>query len=289
MTTDESPVNGRRQTASRRRGSVPPASAVLRRALIVWGLGHVSLGDRRGWLLAALQPLAIAGVVLLAAALIDSTRWILIFPALTLLIVIWLGQAIHAHQRAIAAGAAGGGELQITFALPVILVVVTAFWLFGGDYASPAATLQAYVSAWHADRAGEAAALFAEPPAEASLTAAWQAHSDHLGRRVAETAAVHGPMSGLDPDDPFGGLRFVEVSEQATADTTVVAIDIVRRQRVEATLFGLIPTATQETVLVERAGLVYLRAVPASLPAWLPAGRPPPRLWRIEQVVLPLD
>jgi hypothetical protein len=245
---------------------------VLRRALLVWGLGHVALGDRRGWLLLVLQPLSIAGVVVLAAALLDSTRWILVFPALALLIVVWLGQAIHAHQRAIAAGAAGGGELQITFALPVILVAMSAFWLFGGDYGSPAATLQAYVSAWHAERVGEASDLFVEPPTEANLLAMWLAHSSHVHQRVAETAAVHGPMSGLDPNDPFAGLRFVEVDEQTTADTTVVAIDIVRRQRVETTLFGLIPTATQETVLVERAGLVHLRALPASLPEWLPAG-----------------
>jgi hypothetical protein len=136
---------------------------------------------------------------------------------------------------------------------------------------------------------GEATDLFVEAPTEAHLEATWRAHSNHIHQRVAETAAVHGPMSGLDPSDPFAGLRFVEVGEQTTADTTVVAIDIVRRQRVETTLFGLIPTATQETVLVERAGLVYLRALPASLPEWLPAGRPPPRVWRIEEVILPLE
>lgn len=220
--------------------------------------------------------------------LLDSTRWIVVLPVLGALIVAWLGQAVHAHQRAVALGAAPGGELQIAWALPVILAVMTAFWLFGGDRGSPAAALQGYVSAWHAGRVDDARSLFVEPVEQSALAEAWRAQRAYVRLRVSEEAARHGPSSGLDPQDPFGGLRYVEQTDRRTPNSTLVAVDIVRRQRVETTLFGLIPTATQETVLVERAGLIRLRAVPAQWPAWLPAGQPPPLVWRIEEVSLPL-
>jgi hypothetical protein len=269
-------------------GRLVPATAILRRALLVWGLGHLALGDRRGWLLLALQPLAIAVVVGLAVLLIDSTRWIVVFPCLALLVVAWLGQAIHAHQLALRHGAPGGGEMQIVWVLPVIMAIMTAFWLFGGDHGSPAATLQEYVSAWHGGRVSDATGLFAEPPTDEQLAIVWRGHEEYVRRQVQAAAARFGPMSGLDPDDPLAGLRYLEMTEERSADSALVAVDIIRRQRVETTLFGLIPTATQETVLVERAGLIRLHALPAPLPAWLPAGQPPPRVWRIDEVRLPL-
>jgi hypothetical protein len=268
---------------------LPSASSVLRRALLVWGLGHIALGDRRGWLLLPLQPLAVGGLVVVALLLMDSTRWIVVFPCLATLIALWLGQAIHAHQRALRLGAAPGGELQIAWTLPVILALVTGFWLLGGDRGSPAATLQEYVAAWHAGRVEQASLLFADPPQPEVLAQDWQQQQDYLQRRVSEAASLYGTSSGLDPIDPFAGLRYVELEGERSADSVLVAVDIVRRQRVETLLFGLIPTATQETVLVERAGLIHLRAVDAAWPDWLPAGDPPPRVWRVEQVVMPAD
>lgn len=268
---------------------LPSASTVLRRALVIWGLGHLSLGDRRGWLLLALQPLAIAGLAAIALLLMDSTRWIVVFPCLAVLLALWLGQAIHAHQRALRLGAAPGGELQIAWTLPVILAVVTGFWLLGGDRGSPAATLQEYVAAWHTGRVEQASLLFAEPPPPAVLAQAWQQQQDYLHRRVGEAAAMYGASSGIDPLNPFAGLRYVELEQDRSAQSVMVAVDIVRRQRVETLLFGLLPTATQETVLVERAGLIRLRAVDVAWPHWLPSGDPPPRVWRVEQVTFPVE
>ncbi len=302
MTADHSPSAATpAPTASPpgRRRRIPPAATLLRRSLFVWGLGHIALGDRRGWLLLALQPLAVAVVAAIAVLLVDSTRWIVVFPAVALLIAFWLGQAVHAHRLAVERGAEPGGEMQIAWTLPVVLVVMTTFWLLGGDHGSPAATLHEYVSAWHSGRVAEATSLFVEPPTEEALAARWQAQHEYVRRRVAEAAAMYGAMSGLDPDDPLAGLRYLAMDDEpggpgrdpgaAVPDEHAsVAVDIVRRQRVETTLFGIIPTATQETVLVERAGIIRLRAVPADVPAWLPAGQPPPRVWRIEEVVLPL-
>lgn len=267
----------------------PPAAAVLRRALVLWGLGHLALGDRRGWALLVLQPLAIASLVGLAVVLLDTTRWIALFPVLALIVVVWLAQAIHAHRLALERGAEDGGEMQAAWALPVILAVLTIFWLLGGDRSSPAATLHEYVAAWHASRFQSAAQLFVEPPSVVALAADWQRQDDYIRERVAHAAAVFGTASGLDPDDPFTGLRYVELPIGDTPDSAVVAVDVVRRQRVETSLFGLIPTATQETVLVERAGLIRLRAVPASLPSWLRLGQREPRTWKIEEVLLPLE
>ena len=261
---------------------------MLRRALLAWGLGHLALGDRRGWLLLLLQPLAIGGVATITLLLVDSTRWILVFPCLALLIVLWLGQAVHAHQVALRRGAQGGGELQIAWVLPVILTVVTAFWLFGGDHGSAASTLRDYVAAWHTGQVEAARGLFVEPPVDGQLASTWEQEQQYIRDRVTQAAALYGSASGLDPADPFAGLRYVELTHEGAADTVLVAVDIVRRQRVETSLLGLIPTATQETVLVERAGLIRLRTVPATWPAWLPAGAgPPPRVWRVEEVSLP--
>ena len=268
---------------------LPPAGTVLRRSLLIWGWGLLSLGDRRGWLLLLAQVLAVAIVLGAILALGDGTRWIIVLPLLALLLVVWLGQAIHAHGLAVERGAEPGGEMQIAWALPVVLLVFTAFWLVGGDHGSPAATLHEYVAAWRAGVPAAAARLYIEPPAEAQLAAAWMAQDDYIGQRVADAARQFGADSGLDPQRPHNGLRFTELVDQRTADSAVVAVDIVRRQRVETSLFGLIPTATQQTVLVEHAGTVRLRSVLAERPGWLPPGVPLASVWLVEDVSLPIS
>ena len=75
-------------------GHVPSSRNVLRAAIVGWGLGHVMLGDRRGWLLLILQPVAIGAVALLALGLIDGTRWLIVFPPLVALFVFWIAQAV---------------------------------------------------------------------------------------------------------------------------------------------------------------------------------------------------
>lgn len=265
----------------------PSAAGVLRRALLVWGLGHIVVGDRRGWLLLAFQPLAIAATGVLALQLIGGTRWLIVFPVVALLLTVWIAQAVHAHQLALQQGASPGGEMQIVWVLPVMLAVLTAFWLYGGEHGSPAATLQEYVAAWQRGRVEVAANLFADPQPTNQLAAIWREQDDYLRRRVTEAAAEFGPQSGLDPANPFTGLRFEELPELRQPERSTVAVDIVRRQRIETTLLGIIPMATQQTVLLQQAGLIHLRAVPAALPAWWPPGQQPPHVWKIEQVDLP--
>ena len=63
-----------------------------------------------------------------------------------------------------------------------------------------------------------------------------------------------------------------------------MTIDIVRRQRVETMILGIVPTAGQETVVVERAGTLSLALVEEPPVAWLPVARLPSFAWRIESV-----
>lgn len=262
---------------------------MLRRALLVWGAGHLALGQRRGWLLVLLQPLALAGLLVLAGLLIEGSRWPVVLLALVGLLLIWLGQAIDAHQRATRAGAQPGGELQLAALLPPAAALLAGFWLVGGSLGSPSATLQRYVSAWQADSPAPAAALFLEPAEAASLGAAWQAQRQLLIGLVEDAARQYGSQAGLDPQMPFNSLRFEEQVEGRLAGQAVVAIDLVRRERYQTQLLGFIPTAAQRTVPIRRLGVVRLQAVPAATPWWLPAGLAnPSRVWRIDEVLLTL-
>ncbi len=264
------------------------AGAILRRALLVWGLGHLALGDRRGWVLIALQVLSVGGFLLLAGALIDGSRWILLLPLLLLVILAWVAQAVHAHHEAIRRGASPGGELHVFWMLPAVVVGVTGFWLIGGPHSSPEAALREYVESWRWSRPAAAAAMFREPLGADTLTGAWATHDAHLTERVRDAFARFGPSSGLDSRRPFNALRFVEATELRTADSAVFAVQITRRQRIETTLFGLLPTASQETVVVEEVGRVEVRAHAVPRPAWLPEGPLGSSTWLIESVEMPL-
>jgi hypothetical protein len=275
------PVDGRDR-------SLPTASSVLRRALLVWGAGHLALGDRRGLILLALQVLGYGAWLLAAAQLISGTSWPLLFPLLLGLIAVQLAQAIDAHRRALAVGRTPGGELQLAWSLALTAVLVAGFWLVAGTRGSPEATLAAYASAWRADRVDLGETLFTPCPVEqpdacASLASAWQQQRAYIAERVRAAAARYGSAGGLDPDEPFNSLRFTLLSTQATGNgmgEATVAVDIVRFERVETTLFGIIPTASRQIVAVERAGLLKLVAAQPEPPAWLPAAlRVPSTEW----------
>jgi hypothetical protein len=271
-------------TAGRR---LPPAASVLRRALFAWGLGHLAVGDARGWALLILQPLIVGGLAAAMALALEGSRWIALFPALALVLLIWLGQAMHAHRLAVERGAEPGGEMQIALAMPLVVLALSGFWLIGGTRSSPAATVQHYVAAWQSGKPTDAARMFSAPAEQAQLIGQWTAHRSRVERVVAEGALVYGAQSGLDTARPFNSLRFEQAS--TSAGRAVIRVDIVRRQRVETMLFGLIPTATQQTVLVEHLGEISLRAQPVAAPDWLPFNISAGQRWLIERVDLAAD
>ena len=267
------------------KSTLPPGASVLRRSLLVWGLGQLAIGDRRGWLLLLAQPLAIGGLIVFAAVLIEGTRWMVVFPALLLLLVAWLGQALGAYRQAVARGATPGGELQVVGFLPVAVVAVTVFWLVGGSLGAPATTLGRYVAAWENNNAAEAAQLFATPMSTADIEAMWVTQTTYLEQQVTAAFIEYGPLSGIDPDEPFNSLRFTE--EPSTAgDLASVAVELVRRQRVESLLLGFIPTATQETVVVEQLGTIELKALPDTPPPWLAGVTTGASVWLIDTIAL---
>jgi len=264
-------------------GHLPSAGSVLRVAIVGWGLGHVMLGDRRGWLLLILQPIAVAGVVLLALGLIDGTRWLIVFPPLVALLVFWIAQAVDAHQRAIKMGARAGGELAIVGLLPIALTVLTLFWLVGGRHGSPSATLQEYIGAWMDNRPEAAAPLFAAARTPDSVSAEWDAENQMLSQRVAAAEATYGEGSGLDADHPFDSLRFGD-PEVSGDGRVAITVEIVRDERVQTTVLGFIPTAGQQTVVVEREMTIWLEQDDQPQLTWLPFGGFDSYSWRISAI-----
>lgn len=249
------------------------AAGVLRRSLLIWGWGHIALGDRRGWLLLLLQPLAIAGLALLALQLIDGTRWLTLFLPLVALLVFWIGQAVSAHRRALALGATPGGELQLASLLPLVLAVVSAFWLVGGRHGSPAAAVEAYMSAWEADRPDVAVELFGTGgPGQADLAAFWDRERALLAAAIEHGRTTYGPASGLDPARPFNSLRVTQTSP------TEFTVELVRSESYQTTLLGFIPTAGQRTVVITT--LVVISVVEdADAGGWVQTST-----WRIDYV-----
>jgi hypothetical protein len=243
------------------------------------------LGDRRGWLLLILQPVAIAAVAILAVAFIDGTRWLVVFPPIVALAVVWIGQAVDAHQRALKLGAKPGGELSIALLLPLAVGVLTVFWLLGGRHGSPSATLQAYIEAWVANRPDAASSLFAASRTNDEVAADWARWNATLGQRIAAGRAIYGPDSGLDPARPFDSLRFTKLPGDRGGDGRVgMSVDIVRSERVETTVLGIIPTASLQTVAVERDMTIWLQLVPEPQVSWLPFGSLQSSAWRISSV-----
>ncbi len=271
--------------------ATPPAPVVMRRALVVWGSGHLALGDRRGWVLLALQVLSVVFLVVLASAFLEGSRAFLVFLALAVFFAAWGGQAVDAQRKAVAAGGSPGGAIQLLALAPVVGIVMTGFWLVAGSSGSPEATLQRYVLAWQDRRADLAAQLFVSPPAADALAVRWAQQEAYLRDRLGELSASGGggPEAGIDPERPFRSL-VVTLPDQprlepdipgTEADRVTAYLEIVRPVRRETTFLGIFPAARQEMVPVERVGRAVLRAVPLEPRTGL--GREN-RVWRLESV-----
>jgi len=82
--------------------SRPDPGRVLRRAILAWGLGHLSLG--RPGVGAALVAAEVIGIVLVAwltAGLSESSAYLIPFMAGVLFLVAWAWQAIAAYRSAL--------------------------------------------------------------------------------------------------------------------------------------------------------------------------------------------
>jgi hypothetical protein len=94
---------------------------------------------------------------------------------------------------------------------------------------------------------------------------------------------LYGNDSGLDRDHPFRSLRFGE--PVAAGDGRVsVLVELVRNERVETTVLGFVPTAGQQTVVIERDLRIWLVQQPQPRPSWLPFDGLDSQSWKISSV-----
>jgi hypothetical protein len=63
--------------------------------------------------------------------------------------------------------------------------------------------------------------------------------------------------------------------------------EIVRSQRIETTLFGFVPTASQQTVVVEPDVTIWLTLEPQPMPEWLGFLRLESFAWKVESISEP--
>jgi len=281
---------------------LPPPTLItprgaLRRSLVVWGWGQVATGDRRGWVLAAVEVVAVATLVVVGVPLASGTGATLLLLAGCAFAVAWGAVALHAYRRAIrrritfGLTGADGGAIDLLWLAPVLIAASTAFWFAGGSGATPDAALSRYVAAWRHDRTADAIGLFAATPGAATPGAAtpgaatpgaaaletiWRAQDAQLVAQLTQLAASLGSDSGLEPTAPFDAVRFELQSGSATAET--VTMEIVRHETVPDTFLGIFPTTSDRVVPVANVGTVRLALVDVP-PPW--PGAPATSAWRI--------
>ena len=271
---------------------VRPRTALLR-SLLVWGWGQVTTGDRRGWLLVPLQPLAIAALVLMSPPLVPGAGVTLVYVAGVALLVAWVGVAVHAYRRAVRRrvlvelpGPDGSAIALLVFA-PFAIAASTALWVLGGVAADPATVVDRYVADWRAGRVTLAIARFDERPGTGVLVREiWDAQLTALHNELIRLVPRAGPEGGIDPDRPFDTVRWVD-GGPTPGGGHLVRLEVARRETVRGLVLGLLPVSSQRLVPLEQLGSVELVRVPIDLPreaaGVIPAG-PWAESWRIRSV-----
>lgn len=250
--------------------------------MLAWGLGHIRLGDRRGWLLLAAEVAWVA-VFVASLGLLSTDRWIVCYALLAGFVVAWLAQAIWAYRLAHARDPRSNGAAWLLALAPVLIVLLTGFWLFAGSLASPAATFERYVGAWQHHDATDAVGLFANPPLAVALAADWRTEDQAIATRVARLAAADRRLD-LDTVHPQANLRFVLGASPPTpgGDATVRRFDIqiVHQVSVPGSFLGILPASHTETRVLEVVGsAVLVRQSPGGLADAIGASE-----WRIQAV-----
>lgn len=231
-----------------------------------WGLGHVALGERRGWLLLTLEAAWLAALFAAAMTLVQTDAWMFVFVLLVGFFAVWAAQAVAAYRLAVALGRAGGGAGAITALAPVAIVALTLLWLAGGRVSTPGATFQRYVAAWLADRPAEAAALFVTPMSAAEMTSTWIDHASRLANAPDAQAA--------------DGLRYEIPDGAQLPDRVTIDLEVVRLTTRPGNFLGVFPATRSETELLRHVGRATVVRVPIG-PAILGLQ---PGAWRIEVI-----
>ena len=267
----------------------PTPRGALRRSLLVWGWGQAATGMRPALLLAPVQAVAIAALILAAITIGTGTGLELVYLGLVGLIVAWGAVALDAYRRAARRrerdGVPGGdgGATELLWLAPILIVASALLWGIGGSGASPSSTTARYVTAWQHDRPAPAAALFVTPPTQAELTEAWERQLTALRAELIRAAATAGPDAGIDPGRPFDSLSFSEDETGRLETAARMRVEIVWWETVHGSFLGLFSTTGRRQVAYEAIGTIELRRLDGPGPL---GGTPPGREWRIEQVDL---
>jgi hypothetical protein len=226
------------------------AGGVLRRALLAWGLGHLALGRTGlGRALLVAEVAAIALVAWLTAALADTSAYLVPYLAGVLFLAVWGWQAVDAYRRARRAEPAAAVAPTRSDAVAIgwlalpMLVWGAGFWLVAAEEATPAATLDRFVTAWTSDTL--------DP--------------DEWGEQVVEEADMAADALG-EGEDRFQDVRVRIVDEESRAASAVA--EAVHYERQPTTFLWVFPG----TELVPVADDVVLRLELAAGEAPLPGG-----------------
>jgi len=226
------------------------AGGVLRRALLAWGLGHLALGRTGlGRALLVAEVAAIGLIAWLTVGLADTSAYLVPYLAGVIFLAVWGWQAVDAYRlarRAEPEGALGPPRSDAVaigwLALPM-LVWGAGFWLVAAEEATPAATLDRFVTAWTTDTLD---------PAE------W-------GEHVVDEADIAADSLG-DGEDRFQDVRVRIVDEEARMASAVA--EAVHYERQPTTFLWVFPG----TELVPVADDVVLRLELAAGETPLPGG-----------------
>jgi len=261
--------------------------------MLAWGWGQLVTGDRRGWLLLAAQPIAIALLAWTGPTLAGGAGVSVAFLGGAALVAAWAAVPLHAYRRAARrrmlvelAGPDGGAVWLLVFA-PIAIVASSLFWGLAGRQADPATVLDRYVADWRSGRVDEAIGRFARSPGSSELVREiWDAQLTALRNELIRIAPRAGPDGGIDPDEPFDGVRWVDAGPTGSGGR-LVAVEVSRRETVHGLVLGLLPVSSQRLVPLERLGTVELAPVAAGAPfapdGPLPHG-PWAEAWRLVEV-----
>jgi hypothetical protein len=226
----------------------PDPGRVLRRALVAWGWGHLLLGRTavgRTLLLAE-----VVGLLLLAwltVGLADSSAYLVPFLAGIVFLIAWAWQAVAAYRLALAAQPAQPPTPERSSATAIgwlsipLLAWGAGFWLIGAHAATPAATLDRFVSQW---TAGELEA-------------------DDWPASVIEAADVAEDSLGTGPD-AFQDVRFSIVDQ--SEDVAFAVGESVHFERQETAVLIVFTGTELVPVADERLLGLELAALPVELP-----------------------
>jgi hypothetical protein len=259
----------------------------------VWGWGHLAGGDRRGWLLVAIQPVAIGGLLVLGPSLAGGAGASVVFVGGAAVLATWAAIAIHAYRRAARRRAlvelpgADGGAILLLVLAPVALLASSWFWSLAGRAADPSSVVDRYLADWRAGRVQDAIHRFqASPGTTAIVREIWDAQLTALHNELIRLVPRAGPGGGIDSDAPLDTVRWVDAGP-TPGGGRLVAVEVSRREPVQGLVLGLLPVTSQRLVPLARLGTVELLPIrndpPQLLGTSLPDG-PWTVEWRLVEV-----